>query len=168
MERISVKELMMKTALLFAQRSTCTRVKAGSVIVVDRHIVSTGYNGNAPGQVHCIDYFKKQHKKLKTSLSFEDWTKTDEFKQSHHDWAIENELHGEMNALLFCSRKSISVEGGDIYTTYSPCIFCTKAIIQAGIKRVYYHTLYDRPEGHRSLEVLRQNKIHVEQVKIGE
>jgi dCMP deaminase len=165
MERPSINEIMMETALLFAQRSTCARVKAGAVISVDNHIVSTGYNGNAPGKEHCYDYFYKlwQEENSSSNISeFTKWLQTEDFKERHRKFGIRNELHAEMNAIIYAGKRGISVAGGKIYTTYSPCLFCVKAIIQAGIKEVYYHIVYDRPEGYEALDVLAENNIKVE------
>lgn len=169
MERKSIDCVMMETALQFAERSTCARVKLGAVIAVDNHIVSTGYNGNAPGQEHCEDHFTEIFRETRDnyspSLTYSEWKRTNEFREKHHAWAIRNELHAEANAIIYSARRGISIEGGTIYTVFSPCIFCTKAIIQAGLKRVVYHELYDRPEGLDSIQVLKENKIIVEELK---
>lgn len=170
MKRLSIHEVLMQTALLFAQRSTCVRVKAGAVVTVDNRIVSTGYNGNAPGKEHCYDHFIKQYKEIpqetRNSLfpTFEDYLNHWSFKEIHHNWAIEHELHAEMNAIIYCAKKGISINGGSIYTTYSPCLFCVKSILHAGIKHVYYHTLYDREEGHKAIDILKENDITVQQI----
>ena len=160
----------MRCALAFAERSTCQRVKAGAVIALDNHIISTGYNGNAPGKEHCSDHFKNIYEKESALRylfpTYEDYLKSDVFKDSHHNWATVNELHAEMNAIIYAARRGIEIAGSDIYTTYSPCIFCTKAIIQAGIKRVFYNILYDRPEGNQSIETLIENNIVCQQLKI--
>jgi len=174
MERTSVKEVMMRCALAFAERSTCQRIKAGAIIVVDNHIVSTGYNGNAPGKEHCSDHFyslwKKKFKRSNhiygRNNNYEDFILTDEFKKLHHEWAITHELHAEMNSIIYSAKRGISIEGGDIYTTYSPCIFCTKAILQAGLKRVFYNVKYDRKEGLDSIKILEENGIKVEQIDL--
>lgn len=163
MARPKIETVLMNCALQFAERSTCQRVKAGAVIAVENHIVSTGYNGNAPGQEHCSEHFRSVYNKthaLTTSIQpYEEWITTDEFRDMHREWAIVHELHAEMNAIIYASRHGIPIAGGDIYTTYSPCIFCTKAIIHAGLKRVFYHNLYDRPEGLQSLDILDINNI---------
>lgn len=168
MERPDINEVMMDAALLFAERSTCARVKAGAVISVDRHIVSTGYNGNAPGREHCQTHFERIFEEIRSkyspSITFSAWQETEGFKKMHHTWALRNELHAEMNAIIYAARRGIEIKSSSIYTTYSPCLFCTKAILQAGIKEVYYNKEYDKPEGKESLEVLKENGIRVEQV----
>lgn len=168
MERISIEQVLMECALSFAKRSTCQRVKAGAVIAFDNHIISTGYNGNAPGREHCCDYWQKFYdSKASWKLqwpTYEDYLKSDSFKSSHREWSQKYELHAEMNAIIYAARRGIKIEGADIYTTYSPCIFCAKAIIHAGISRVFYHVLYDRPEGKEALEVLRENSIIMKEI----
>lgn len=165
---------MMSCALKFAERSTCARIKAGAVIALDNHIISTGYNGNASGQEHCWDKFNTEwlighsHEYDISELGqgFEEYITTEEFKNKHREWAIEHELHAEMNSIIWAARRGISVYGGTIYTTYSPCLFCTKSLIHAGIKRVVYNKLYDRPEGISSIEILKENKIKVEELEL--
>jgi dCMP deaminase len=100
--------------------------------------------------------------------TFEEYLQSDTFKQGHHNFALANELHAEMNAIIWAARRGIEIAGADIYTTYSPCIFCTKAIIQAGIKRVFYNVLYDRPEGQESLNTLLENNIVCQILKVKE
>jgi len=172
MERLKIEQILMECALAFAKRSTCARVKAGAVIAVENHIVSTGYNGNAPGKEHCSDYFFYLWNHIKELQDlypiYEEYLKSNTFKQSHRIWATSHELHAEMNAIIYAARKGIPIVGGDIYTTYSPCIFCTKAIIHAGLKKVFYHTLYDREEGGESIKILHDNNIICQQLKIKE
>lgn len=171
MIRLTVDEILMECALAWSKRSTCLRVHAGAVVAVNDHIVSTGYNGNAPGKIHCADYFKNLFEaRMPTSehlLYQTDWGAyllSDHFSQEHHEWAIEHELHAEANAIIYAARRGISVNSGTIYTTHSPCLACTKAIIHAGIKRVVYHVLYDREEGLKSLEILKDNNIEISNV----
>ena len=169
MDRPSKETVLMETALLYATRSTCARIKAGAVIALGGHIISVGYNGNASGKVHCddhfYDYYLKNVVESKKFGNFEDYTLSEDFKVIHKEWSNVHELHAEMNAIIWAARRGIAVENSDIYTTYSPCLFCTKAILQAGIKRVFYNKIYDRPEGLESLKVLKENGIFVEQIR---
>lgn len=162
--RPHIEEVMMETALIFSQRSTCCRVKAAAIIEKDRHIISTGYNGNAPNKIHCEDYFFNYFKNLNLDITFDEWKTRKEFKEMHHKWAIENELHAEMNAIIYAARIGISIKDCSIYTTHSPCIFCTKAIIHSGIKKVYYRYLYDNEEAYISLKLLKENGILVKNI----
>ena len=158
----------MQCALNFAERSTCARIKAGAIIAVENHIISTGYNGNAPGKEHCYDYWERIYSNdslLQRSYStYEEYLRSDLFKQSHRSWAQKYEFHGEQNSIFYAAQRGIPINGADIYTVYSCCIFCAKAIIYSRISRVFYHIEYDRPEGKEALEVLEENGIIVQKV----
>lgn len=112
----------LKMALLISTRSTCTRVQVGAVLTLDKRVISTGYNGTPAGDEHC------------SSLDSKD----------HAEFSRKNELHAELNALLFSARHGNATLGAVLYLTLSPCIACAKAILQAGVVRVVYGTRYDR------------------------
>lgn len=117
--RLNWGEYFMLNAHLISMRSTCDRLRVGAVIVKNKRIVATGYNGSVSGSSHCIDdgcYVDGGHC-IRT-------------------------IHAESNALLQCSKFGISTEGTELYVTHFPCVKCTKEIIQAGIKKIYYSTDY--------------------------
>lgn len=107
---------------MVSSRSSCLHRKQGAIIVQDKRILSTGYNGSAPGDVHCSD--------MNNCLK--------EFSGICRAAG----LHGENNAILSAARMGISITGADMYCVYSPCRACCNAIKAAGIKRVYYRDLY--------------------------
>lgn len=115
-------------AVEVAKRSSCVKRQIGAVIVVDNRIVATGYNGtprgvkncNEGGCVRCND------------PSIPSGTRLDEC------WCS----HAEENAIVQSAYAGISVKGGTIYSTMSPCITCAKLIVNAGIKRVVYKGEY--------------------------
>lgn len=115
MERITWDQFFMAQCHLLAVRSTCTRLAVGATIVRDNRIVAGGYNGSISGGDHCID---------------------------HGCYVVGNHcvrtIHAEMNALLQCSKYGIPVAGSTLYVTHFPCLQCSKAIIQSGIKHVFY------------------------------
>ena len=164
--RPSVEEIMMRAAMLFAERSTCVRIQTGAVIAINNRIVSTGYNGNAPGHEHCYEHFKKAWAERHFPPSWEEYLDSTIFREEHRKWSLIHELHGEANAIIYAARKGIRIEGGSIYTTYSPCLSCTKSIISAGITKMSYNILYDRPEGLESLKILKENDIEVFQIEL--
>jgi dCMP deaminase len=127
-ERISREGLMMATAKLWSLRSTCRRLQVGAVIALNDRPISSGYNGAPSGMEHC-------NKENCSSLQKCDRT-----------------IHAEMNAILFAARHGIPTEGTTLYTTHQPCIDCAKAIINAGIKTVYYEFPYRLTNGLRLLE----------------
>jgi dCMP deaminase len=139
MERITWHQFFMAQSHLLALRSTCTRLTVGAAIVRDKRIIAAGYNGSISGGDHCIDlgcYVVDNHC-IRT-------------------------IHAEMNALLQCSKYGTSTNGAEIYVTHFPCLQCTKAIIQAGIKTIYYAEDY---KNHTyALELLAQSGVKVMKV----
>lgn len=119
MARITWDELWMEHAKLVSRRSTCARLKVGAVIVQDRHIISSGYNGSISGGVHCIDVGCKIV-----------------------DGHCVRTIHAEANAILQCAKLGVSSNGTTMYVTHFPCLNCTKLIIQAGIKKICYNEKY--------------------------
>ncbi|MCU7557196.1 ComE operon protein 2 [Macrococcus capreoli] len=140
MERIQWKEYFMAQSQLLALRSTCTRLSVGATIVKDNRVIAGGYNGSVSGEVHCIDegcYVENGHC-IRT-------------------------IHAEMNALLQCAKMGVSTEGAEIYVTHFPCIHCTKSIIQAGIKKIYYANDY---KNHPyAVELLQKANIETEKIE---
>jgi dCMP deaminase len=139
LERISWNEYFLAQSHLLALRSTCTRLTVGATIVRDKRIIAGGYNGSIAGGDHCID---------------------------KGCYVIDNHcvrtIHAEMNAILQCAKFGVPTAEADIYVTHFPCLQCCKAIIQAGIKRVYYAEDY---KNHPyALELFSQANVHVEQV----
>ncbi|WP_368985358.1 ComE operon protein 2 [Caldifermentibacillus hisashii] len=139
MQRIEWDQFFMAQCFLISTRSTCTRLAVGATIVRDKRIIAGGYNGSIAGGDHCID---------------------------KGCYVIDNHcvrtIHAEMNAILQCAKFGVPTEGAEIYVTHFPCLQCTKAIIQAGIKVIYYAEDY---KNHPyALELLEQAGIKVEKV----
>lgn len=112
-----------KFAEVAATRATCNRLKVGAVIVVDRQVVATGYNGSPPGQPHCLD----------AGCDVED---------GH----CVRTIHAEMNAIAQSARRGVKIDGATIYTTAAPCWNCLRVLLNSGIKRYCYVAEY-RCEG---------------------
>lgn len=138
----------LQIAYLISQESKCCSWKVGAVIEKDGRIISTGYNGSPAGGVNCCDHAEEQGwLKMKPREAWE--TKAPmvlakEHRPAHSEWSAKNEIHAELNAILFAARKGSSIEGATLYCTASPCPDCTKAISQSGIKKVVYAERYDR------------------------
>ena len=109
-------------ALRTAQESKCVSLKVGAVIVKDNRIIAQGYNGTPSGQINCDEA-------LKQGLYN---------REDHHEWSLVNEIHAEMNALMFAAKYGIPVDGCTMYVTHQPCDQCLKNTYQAGIKRIVY------------------------------
>ncbi|NOQ55646.1 MAG: cytidine deaminase [Nanohaloarchaea archaeon] len=126
-ERISLEEYFMKIAHVVAERSTCFRNNVGAVIVKNKHIVSTGYNGAPRGIEHCLDIgcYRKEHN-----------------VPSGQKHELCRAVHAEQNAIIQASLNGASTEDAVLFCTHSPCIICAKMIINAKIKKVYYANEY--------------------------
>jgi len=137
MSRPSWDEYFMSIARLVAQRSTCLRRKVGAVLVKDKRILATGYNGAPSGFAHCLDIGCLREKMNIPS-------------GERHELC--RGLHAEQNCLIQAARYGISVEGATIYCTHHPCIICTKMLINAGIKKICYAEGYPDALSRQMLE----------------
>lgn len=117
----------MQMAQVIAGRSTCLRRQVGAVIVKDKQILSTGYNGSPVGLRHCDETGC-----LRESLGI----------PSGERHEICRAVHAEQNALVQAARHGVAIAGADIYTTVQPCALCTKLLINAGIQRIVYGDSY--------------------------
>jgi len=111
-----------------AERSTCTRAKVGAVIVRDRSILATGYNGAPAGLPHCLDV---------GCLIYESRTPDGEIEQNCF-----RTIHAEINAITQAARNGVAIRDADIYVTHTPCIHCLKVLINTGIRSVFYEKPY--------------------------
>ena len=127
----------MRMAYVWAENSYCQRRQVGAILVKDRMIISDGFNGTPSG--------------------FENVCEDDDFKTKPYV------LHAEANAITKVARSHNNSEGATIYVTTSPCIECSKLIIQAGIKRVCFGEEYRDRSG---LDFLLQNNIEIKQVLV--
>lgn len=118
--RPSWDEYFAKIAMLVAERSTCLRHNVGAVIVKDKRILSTGYNGAPSGMADCLDLGC-----LRDELGI----------PSGERHEICRGVHAEQNAIIQAGLHGVSTNGATIYCTHSPCAICAKMIINAGIKR---------------------------------
>ncbi len=132
-------EYFLKLAMLASERSTCPRMHCGCVLVKNKYVVATGYNGSIPGDEHCEDAgcIVVNGHCIRT-------------------------VHAEMNALVQAARHSVSVEGSDAYITNLPCTTCAKALISAGIKRV---VVFSDFHDTRAVEFFKKAGVEVERHK---
>ncbi len=128
--RVGWHTYFMNIARQAATRSTCGRKHVGAVIVRDKTILSTGYNGSIRGMPHCDD--------------------VGHLMQGGHCVAT---VHAEANAIIQAAKNGVRIEGAEIYTTASPCWDCFKLVVNAGIRTVYFGEFY---RDERSIEVARQ------------
>ena len=172
------KKQLMDTAYIWSKASYCKRRKVGCVIAKDDRIVSIGFNGTVSGTPNKCEskIVKCKCGEEKDLLSFrpsdfinDRVTYTCNKCGRAHEWsekAIDElelvtkklTLHAEQNALMFCAKNGISVDGCDIYITTSPCETCSVLIAASGIKRVFYKELYKKTNG---LALLREADVEV-------
>ena len=136
-------EYFLEISALVAQRSTCLRRKVGALVVKDRRILATGYNGTPSGIKHC-----SQVGCLRDKLKIPSGEK--------HELC--RGLHAEQNVLLQASLHGVSLRDSVLYVTHQPCIICTKMIINAGIREVVMSGSY--PDA-MALSFLKEAKIKV-------
>ena len=122
-------EYFMKAAFLVAERSTCLRHHVGAVIVRDKRILTTGYNGAAKGIKDCIELGC-----LRNEMNIPSGTR--------HE--ICRAIHAEQNAIIQGGLHGITIKGAAIYCTHSPCILCAKMLVNAGI--THFITCNDYPD----------------------
>jgi dCMP deaminase len=128
-ERVGWHTYFMNIARQAATRSTCDRKHVGAVIVRDKTILSTGYNGSIRGMPHCDD--------------------VGHLMEGGH---CVGTVHAEANAIIQAAKNGVRIESAELYTTASPCWSCFKLIANAGIRTIYYGEFY---RDTRSIEVAR-------------
>lgn len=146
-KRPSWDEYFLEITQLVAKRSTCLRRQVGAVIVKDKRIISTGYNGAPRGIPHCAEVGCIRQK-LKIPRG-----------QRHE---LCRGLHAEQNALLQAAYYGIGVKEGLLYSTHQPCSVCAKMIVNAGIKTIVILSGYPDKEAR---ELFRQANIEVKSLK---
>ena len=135
---IEMKHLDIHADILrnLANASTCDRAKVGCIILKDNRIVSTGYNGSLPGHEHCSSKKKETFEKNPGGgLSYKVMVDDNHLLVEGH---CIRTVHAEQNAICNAAKNGVSLEGCTLMVTHSPCPVCTKLIIMAGIKKVYY------------------------------
>lgn len=138
----------MQIAYLVSQESKCVSWKVGAVIAKNGRIISTGYNGSPAGGVNCCDHAQKEGWTTSTYDPIPPHVnrtvlKT-ECRNDHSAWSARNEIHAELNAILYAAKNGLAIDGATMYVTLSPCNNCAKAIAQSGIKQLVYSETYDR------------------------
>ncbi len=137
--RESWDDYFMKICDLIATRATCDRLHVGALIVKDRRILATGYNGSPPGMAHC-----------------------DNAGHLLVDNHCRRTIHAEQNAILQCAKFGTPTAGATMYVTHYPCDICAKLIIGAGITRIVHRNNYDNVG--ISYQIIKEAGIQVDQL----
>ena len=135
MTRADWHTYFMNIAKQVATRSTCDRKHVGAVIVRDKTILSTGYNGSIRGMPHCDD--------------------VGHLMENNHCIAT---VHAEANAIIQAAKNGVRIDQAELYTTASPCWNCFQLLANSGIQRVYYGEFYRE---QRSIEIAAQLGIEL-------
>ena len=141
MDRPDNDEYFMEMAHLISRRSTCTRRKVGAVIVKDKRVLTTGYNGSPKGTAHCEELgCIREQMKIPSGTRHE----------------LCRGVHAEQNAVIQAAYFGVSIQGSTIYTTTYPCSMCSKILINAGIAEVVYSESY---VDDLSKELFKETKV---------
>ena len=136
-----INAFCMKCAIASSELSVAVRKKVGAVIARDSRILASGYNGQPYHLDNCCE-FTNENGELSTK---------------------ETVVHAEMNAILFCAKYGISTDKADLYVTMCPCQKCAGAIIQAGIKKVFY---LDEYRDMTAIQTLEKAGVEIERIEL--
>lgn len=154
MEQRKLDEVYMNVAKQVASLSHCVRSKVGAVLVKGGNIISFGYNGTPTGMDNCCErreyVSKREGSWLDTDIINENWPYRDE--KGHYKLVTKSEtIHAEVNAILKAAKTGASVDGSTLYLTLSPCLDCSKLVLQSEVKRVVYLETYRNLDGPKFL-----------------
>ena len=127
MKRLTWDEYFLKIAGMVAQRSTCVRRKVGAVLVRDKRMLATGYNGAPHGLEHCDEVGC-----LRQELGIPSGSRIE----------ICRGIHAEQNAIVQAATCGTNVAGATLYCTHQPCVTCTKILLNAGVREIWVSSRY--------------------------
>lgn len=129
-------------------RSTCMRRQTGAVLVKDKRILSTGYNGVPSGLKHCEEVgCIREERRIESG--------------SHHELC--RGIHAEQNAVIQAARHGIAIDGAAVYSTHQPCVLCAKILINAGVTEIIFRDPYPDP---LSQELLSEADVSPRQLEL--
>ncbi len=150
MERPTWDQYFMTIARQVSERSTCPRAKVGAVIVRERNILATGYNGAPSGFPHCTDV---------GCLIYESRTPYGETELNCY-----RSIHAEINAISQAAKNGVMIAGADIYVTHTPCVHCFKVLVNVKIRTIFYESEY---KFHTIAELLKYAQVELVRVERG-
>jgi dCMP deaminase len=133
-----------------ASRSTCLRRKVGAIIVKDKRILTTGYNGAPKGTRNCLEIGYCMREQLKIPSG------------QRHEMC--RALHAEQNAIIQAAYHGVKIESSSIYTTTQPCVMCAKMLINSGIRKIYYFEEYPDALAIQLLEEAKVKQVRIKDV----
>lgn len=138
----------MEITALVARRTTCTRRAVGAIIVKDRRILTTGYNGAPTGIRHCLEVGC-----LREQMGI----------ASGERHELCRGIHAEQNAIIQAAYHGASIKGASLYCTTQPCSICAKMIINAGIRKIYYRSGY---ADEMAVEMLHEAGVELSRIEV--
>jgi dCMP deaminase len=128
MNRPTWEEYFMEITRLVSKRATCLRRQVGAVLVMDKRLLATGYNGAPSGLAHCLEVgCLREERQIPSGERHE----------------LCRGLHAEQNVIIQAAFHGIRIQGSTLYCTNLPCAICTKMLINAGIKEIIYEGGYE-------------------------
>ena len=151
MSRPSWDEYFLKITGQIAERSTCLRRRVGALLVKEKRILATGYNGAPIGLRHCAEVgCLREDREIASG--------------EHHELC--RGLHAEQNAIIQAALHGIKIDGATLYTTHEPCVLCAKMLVNAGIKRVVYRDSYPDELAESILKEANIKLVHLEKTRL--
>jgi len=147
--RLSWHQYFLTITRQVAERSTCNRAKVGAVIVRDKNIIATGYNGAPAGMPHCTEA---------GCLIYQSKTPDGEIEENCF-----RTIHAEINAIAQAAKNGSSIKDASIYITHTPCIHCLKVLVNTGIKEIFYERPYKL---HTLTDILQHTQVRLEKVDL--
>jgi dCMP deaminase len=147
--RPSWDEIFMFNAYWISTRSSCLHLQTGAVLVKDKRIIATGYNGAPPGIKNCLEVGCRKERE---NIKFEE-----------KDKRVCRGIHAEMNAINQISREGL--KGTSLYTVYYPCSSCAKNIVGVGIQELIYSKIYEEPDSLTN-ELFLEAKIKIRKLEL--
>lgn len=127
MSRPSWDEYFMAITDQVAERATCKRRHIGAILVKDKRILATGYNGTPAGLAHCDEVgCLREQRNIPSGTQHE----------------LCRGIHAEQNAVIQAARHGIAIDGATVYCTHQPCVLCAKILINAGVQDIVYREAY--------------------------
>ena len=148
-DRPSWDEYFIKIAALVSERSTCLRHHVGAIIVKDKRVLTTGYNGAAAGTKDCLEIGECIKNRLKISSG------------GGHD--VCPAIHAEQNAIIQGAKHGEDISGSTIYCTHTPCIICARMIVNSGIKKVV--TYVDYPDIGGVMDLFKETGVELVKIE---
>jgi dCMP deaminase len=139
-------EYFMDIADLVAKRSTCLRRQVGAVAVKDKRILATGYNGVPSGIPHCLDV---------------GCLREQEGIPSGERHELCRGIHAEQNVIIQAAHSGVAIQGASLYCTNLPCLICSKMLINAGIREIFYRQGYADRLSEEMLKTARVPLIQI-------